>query len=183
MNHPRVFIWRHFEAEIILPCVRWYLRDAFRYCDFGEILRERGWHVDQTTISQGVQLSALALEKRCRPHLTATRNSWRVNETSAKAKTSWVDLSRADDSEGNRLEFLLSPTHGAEVAKRFCPNTLAAPHTVPPGVIPEVLVDVSYQLIWPLYKRRCTIIRLWKLISIYSGVRRDTVMNSRIGKP
>jgi transposase-like protein len=26
MNNPREFKWRHFEAEIILLCVRWYLR-------------------------------------------------------------------------------------------------------------------------------------------------------------
>ena len=26
MNHPSPFKWRHFEAEIIVLCVRWYLR-------------------------------------------------------------------------------------------------------------------------------------------------------------
>jgi IS6 family transposase len=39
------------------------------------------------------------------------------------------------DSEGNTLEFLLSPTRDAEAAKRFFSKTLAAPHTVPPRVI------------------------------------------------
>jgi transposase-like protein len=26
MSHPSLFKWRHFEAEIILCAVRWYLR-------------------------------------------------------------------------------------------------------------------------------------------------------------
>jgi transposase-like protein len=26
MNQPSLFKWRHFEAEIILLCVRWYVR-------------------------------------------------------------------------------------------------------------------------------------------------------------
>ena len=26
MSHPSPFKWRHFESEIILLCVRWYLR-------------------------------------------------------------------------------------------------------------------------------------------------------------
>ena len=32
MNQPNPFKWRHFEAEIILLCVRWYLRYALSGC-------------------------------------------------------------------------------------------------------------------------------------------------------
>ena len=32
------FKWRHFEAEIILLCVRWYLRYALSYRDLEEIM-------------------------------------------------------------------------------------------------------------------------------------------------
>lgn len=46
-----------------------------------------------------------------------------------------MDLYRAMDSQGNTLEFLLSPTRDAEAAKRFCSKTLAAPHTTTPRVI------------------------------------------------
>ncbi len=35
------FKWRHFEAEIILLCVRWYLRYALSYRDPEEIMQER----------------------------------------------------------------------------------------------------------------------------------------------
>ena len=39
------------------------------------------------------------------------------------------------DSQGNTLEFLLSPTRDAEVTKRFFAKTLIAPHTTTPRVI------------------------------------------------
>ena len=44
-------------------------------------------------------------------------------------------LYRAVDSQGNTLEFRLSPTRDAEAAKRFFSKTLAAPHTAIPRVI------------------------------------------------
>ncbi len=81
MNNPRAFKWRHFEAEIILRCIRWYLRYAISSRDLEEIKRERGLHVDHTTIYLWVQHYASEMEKRCRPHLKATDDSWRVNET------------------------------------------------------------------------------------------------------
>jgi transposase, IS6 family len=55
----------------------------------------------------------------CRPHLKARNNSWKVDETSIKIKKVWMYLYRAVDSEGNTLEFLLSPTRDAQAAKRF----------------------------------------------------------------
>jgi IS6 family transposase len=49
-----------------------------------------------------------------------------VDETSIKVKKVWMYLYRAVDSEGNTLEFLLSPTPDAEAAKRFLKKTLHA---------------------------------------------------------
>lgn len=75
------------------------------------------------------------LEKRCRPHLKATNDSWRVDETYVKVKKVWMYLYRAVDSQGNTLEFLLSPTRDAQAAKRFFSKALAAPHPSTPRVI------------------------------------------------
>jgi len=50
MDHQNPFKWRHFEADIILLCVRWYLRYSLSYRDLEEMMRERGLHVDHTTI-------------------------------------------------------------------------------------------------------------------------------------
>jgi transposase, IS6 family len=44
-------------------------------------------------------------------------------------------LYRAVDSQGNTLEFRLSPTRDAQAAKAFFSKTLAAPHTTTPRVI------------------------------------------------
>lgn len=135
MDQQNPFKWRHYEADIILLCVRWYLRYSLSYRDLEEMMRERGLHVDHTTIYRWVQRYAPELEKRCQPHLKATNDSWRVDETYVKIKKTWMYLYRAVDSQGNTLEFLLSPTRDAEAAKGFFSKTLAAPHTVPPRVI------------------------------------------------
>src|SRR6266852_1980992 len=113
------FKWRHFESEIILLCVRWYLRYSLSYRDLEEMMRERGLHVDHTTIYRWVQRYAPELEKCCRPHLKAKTDSWRVDETYVKGKKVWMYLYRAVDSEGNTLEFLLTPTRDAVAAKQF----------------------------------------------------------------
>ena len=48
MDNP--FKWRHYEGEIIIPCVRWYLRYALSYWDLAEMMSERGLSVVHTTI-------------------------------------------------------------------------------------------------------------------------------------
>ena len=69
MDTSKLFKWRHFQAEIILLCVRWYLRYPLSYRDLEEMMLERGLHVDHTTIYRWVQYYAPELEKRCRLHL------------------------------------------------------------------------------------------------------------------
>ena len=119
MSNPNPFKWRHFEAEIILLCVRWYLRYSLSYHDLEEMMLERGLSVDHTKICRWVQRYSPELDKRSRPHLKACNDSWRVDETYIKVRKSWMYLYRAVDSEGNTLEFLLSSTRDAEAAKRF----------------------------------------------------------------
>jgi transposase, IS6 family len=111
--------------------VRWYLRYSLSYRDLEEIILERGLQVDHTTIYCWVQRYAPELERRCRPSLKATTDSWRVDGTSIKVKKEWMYLYRAVDSQGHTLEFLLSPTRDAEAAKCFFVKALGAsvPHT------------------------------------------------------
>ena len=119
MNQQHPFKWRHFESEIMSLGVRWYVRYALSYRDLEEMMLERGLHVDHTTIYRWVQQYAPELEKRCRPHLKACNDSWRVDETYIKIKKVWFYLYRAVDSAGDTIEFFLSPTRDAEAAKRF----------------------------------------------------------------
>lgn len=132
MNQQHPFKWRHFESEIILLCVRWYLRYALSYRDLEEMMAERGLTVDHRTIYRWVQRYAPEREKRCRPHLKACNDSWKVDETYIRVKKVWVYLYRAVDSMGNTLEFLLSPARDAEAAKRFFVKALhVAPSSTP----------------------------------------------------
>jgi IS6 family transposase len=100
----------------------------------------RGW---LSGVSQSITRRFLAgckqthqkLEKRCRPQLKVGNGSWKVDETSIKIKKVWMSLYRAVDSEGNTLEFLLSPTRDAEAAKGIFLKALGAVHTSTPRVI------------------------------------------------
>jgi transposase-like protein len=115
MSHPSPFKWRHFESEIILLCVRWYLRYALSYRDLEEMIAERGLSVDHTTIFRWVQHYAPELDKRSRPHLKACNDSWRVDETSIKGATRTWPLTLSEAKESSSL-----------VGFRFFPKSLMA---------------------------------------------------------
>ena len=68
------FKWRHYESEIILTSVRWYLRYSLSYRDLAEILNERGLSVVHSTIFRWVQDYSPELDKRSRPHLKPTND-------------------------------------------------------------------------------------------------------------
>src|ERR1700730_19120570 len=70
---PALFKWRHFEPEIIVCAVRWYLRFSLSYRDVEELLLERGLPADHTTIWRWVQRYAPELNKRCRRELKPTQ--------------------------------------------------------------------------------------------------------------
>ena len=129
------FKWRHYQGEIIILCVRWYLRYGLSYRDLAEIMSERGLTVVHTTIFRWVQRFAPEIDKKCRAHLKQTNASWRVDETYVKVGGQWMYLYRAVDSEGNILDFLLNQTRSTRAAKRFFRKVLGQSHIVPPRVI------------------------------------------------
>ena len=62
MNTLHPFKWRHFQSDIILLCVRWYLRYPLSYRNLEEMMLERGLTVDHSTVYRWVQ--AYAPERR-----------------------------------------------------------------------------------------------------------------------
>jgi len=50
-----LFAGRHFDREVILLCVRWYLRYKLSLRDLVEMMAERGLHLAHTTIMRWVQ--------------------------------------------------------------------------------------------------------------------------------
>ena len=99
------FKWRHFQSDIILLCVRWYLRYSLSYRDLEEIMLERGLHIDHSTIYRWVQHYAPALEKRCRPHLKATTDSWRWMKPLSKSKERGRTSTELSTPTGTRSNF------------------------------------------------------------------------------
>ncbi|MBW4542770.1 MAG: IS6 family transposase, partial [Myxacorys chilensis ATA2-1-KO14] len=135
MSTPALFKWRHFLPQIILLNVRWYCRYALSYRDLEEMMQERGMEVDHSTINRWVLKYAPELDKRIRPHLNPTNDSWRVDETYIKVRGVWKYLYRAVDSEGNTLDFMLSAKRDGKAAARFFRKVLGAEHTQTPRVI------------------------------------------------
>src|ERR1700687_3283284 len=68
-NNP--FKGRQHPGEVIILCVRWYLRYPLSYEHVAEQLGERGVEVDASCIWRWVQAYAPELNKRCRPHTSA----------------------------------------------------------------------------------------------------------------
>jgi transposase, IS6 family len=129
------FKWRHFLPDVILLNVCWYSRYSLSYRDLEEMMLERGIPVDPTTIYRWVQAYAPELDKRIRPHLSSTNDSWKVDETYIKVKGAWQYLYRAIDSEGKTLDFMLSAKRDAKAAKRFFRKVLKGAWTGMPRVI------------------------------------------------
>jgi transposase, IS6 family len=115
--------------------VRWYLRYALSYRDLEEMMEERGLPIDHTTIYRWVQRYAPELEKRCRPHLRPTNDSYRVDETYVKIKGKWSYLYRAVDSTGQTIDFMLSARRDARAAERFFHKILKTRSHSSPRVI------------------------------------------------
>ncbi len=135
MSKSNSFEWRHYEANVILRCVRWYCTYPLSYRQLAEMVNERGMDVHHTTVFRWVQEYGPELDRRCRPHLKLTNDSWRVDETYIKVKGKDRYLYRAVDSQGNTLDFLLTAKRDAQAAKRFFRKALSAFHTQEPRVI------------------------------------------------
>jgi IS6 family transposase len=82
-----------------------------------------------------VQRYAQELEKRSRPHLRPTNDSYRVDETYVKIKGKWYYIYRAVDSTGQTSDFMLSAKRETKAARRFFRKMLKAPKHPSPRVI------------------------------------------------
>ena len=82
-------------------------------------MMECGVKVDPSTIYRWVQCYSPEVEKRSRPYLKRTNNSYRIDETYIRVRGKWKYLYRAVDSKGNTIDFLLTAKRDKEAAKRF----------------------------------------------------------------
>lgn len=129
-----LFKGRHFEQEIIILCVRWYLRYKLSSRDLVEMMAERGLTMSHTTILRWVQRFVPEFEKRWNRYADGAGSAWRVDETYVKIKGQWVYLYRAVDQEGRTVDFRLSPRRNVAAAKAFlrkaCKSQDAPPSSI-----------------------------------------------------
>jgi putative transposase len=109
----------HFEKEIILWGVRWYVAYSISYRQLEEMMGERGVIVDHSTLNRWVVKYAPEGEKQFHRRQRPVGRSWRLDETYVRIKGKWAYLYRAVDKAGSTIDFLLTPHRDRAAAEAF----------------------------------------------------------------
>ena len=109
----------HFERDVILWAVRWYVAYPVSYRQLEEMMAEHGVEVDHATLNRWVLKYVPLLDQafRARKHLVGP--SWRMDETYVRVKGAWKYLYRAVDKAGATVDFLLTAKRDRKAALRF----------------------------------------------------------------
>jgi putative transposase len=109
----------HFPQDIILTGVRWYVAYPLSTRHVAELMRERGVHVDHSTMNRWVIKYSPRLEEAFHRRKRPVWVSWRMDETYIRVKGEWQYLYRAVDKHGQTIDFLLTEHRDKEAALRF----------------------------------------------------------------
>jgi putative transposase len=124
------FTGSHFERDVILWGVRWYMAYPIGYRQIEEMMGERGVEVDHSTLNRWVLKYVPALEKAFLARKRPEGRSWRLDETYVRVKGAWKYLYRAADKAGATVDFLLTARRDRKAALRFLRKAIGR-HGVP----------------------------------------------------
>jgi transposase-like protein len=124
-----LFRGRHFNQEIIVLCIRWYLSYKLSYRDLVAMMAERGIALAHTTILRWVQHYTPEFEKRWKRYVRPVGGSWRCDETYIKVRGTWMYLYRAVDKAGKTVDFYLSRKRNVAAAKAFLRKAMRGQRT------------------------------------------------------
>ena len=149
LNMDDLFKGRQFDREIIILCVRWYLRFKLNFRDLVEMMAERGISLAHTTIMRWIARYVPEFEKRWNRFACRVGTSWRVDETYVKIKGKWTYLYRAVDKQGKTVDFLLRAKRDVAAAKAFFRRAFKSQ-----GRLPQKITLDGYQACMGLWKSR-----------------------------
>jgi transposase-like protein len=112
-----LFAKRWFSDDVIILCVRWYLRFKPSYRDLAAIA-ELGIAVAPSTILRWVVRYTGEFVRRWAPFEMVVGRSWRADETYIKVKDRWMFLYRAVDERGRTVASYLR-TRDQTAARNF----------------------------------------------------------------
>src|SRR4051794_40892153 len=113
-----LFARRWFSDDVIILCVRWYLRFRLSYRDLASIAAELGIAVALSMILRWVIRYTGEFVRRWDPFELVVGRSWRADETYVKVNGAWMYLYRAVDKQGHTVASYLSRTRDYHAQRR-----------------------------------------------------------------
>ena len=114
-----LFRKRWFSDEVIITCVRWYLRFRLSYRDLASLAAELGVAVARSTILRWVVRYREQFVRCWSRFELPVGRCWRADETYIKVRGGWMFLYRAVDKQGRTVASYLSRTRDQAAARIF----------------------------------------------------------------